>query len=292
MSDQHPRRARVTVPEIRARKAKAGERLVMVTAYDAPGARMADAAGVDMILVGDSLAMVVLGYDNTLQVGIADMAHHTAAVCRARPRALVVADMPWLSYHKSIPDAIDNAAVLVRAGAQAVKLEGGSSRAPVVRALVDAEVQVVGHLGLTPQSLHRMGGFVVQGKDVRSADQLVVAGKALEDAGCFAIVAEGVPAEVGSALAGAVGVPVIGIGAGAGCDGQVLVFHDVLGLDVRADATMPRFVRRYASLGAEGVAALERFADDVRTGRFPAASESYAAGSSLAGWQRERGVVP
>jgi 3-methyl-2-oxobutanoate hydroxymethyltransferase len=265
--------ASITAPSVRSRKVRAGaDPLVMVTAYDAPGARMADEAGVDLILVGDSLAMVVLGYDDTLQVTIDDMAHHVAAVARAKPRPLVVGDLPWLSYHVSVEDAVRNAAQLVRAGAQAVKLEGGRKRLSVVDAIIDAEVPVMGHLGLTPQSVHAMGGFKVQGKERAAALALVDDAHALEEAGCFAIVLEGVPDEVARMVTDAVSVPTIGIGAGRHCDGQVLVFHDVLGLE---DRIIPKFVRRYADLKAAGVGALSEFAADVRSGRFPADAESY-----------------
>ena len=192
-----PRRKAPTVPQLRARKVRNGDDpLVMVTAYDAPGARIADESGVDMILVGDSLAMVVLGYDDTLQVTVDDIAHHTAAVARAKPTPLVVGDLPWLSYHVSVEDTVRNAATLIRAGATAVKLEGGSKRLPMIEALIDAEIPVMGHLGLTPQSVHAMGGFKVQGKDSAAAMQLVSDAKALAHAGCFAIVLEGVPTEV------------------------------------------------------------------------------------------------
>jgi 3-methyl-2-oxobutanoate hydroxymethyltransferase len=244
----------------------------MVTAYDAPGARMADEAGVDLILVGDSLAMVVLGYDDTLSVTVDDMAHHTAAVARTSPRALVVADLPWMSYHVSAAETVQNAARLVRAGATAVKLEGGRKRVPMVAAIVDAEIPVMGHLGLTPQSMHAMGGFKVQGKDVSAAEALVEDAHALVEAGVFALVLEGVPDAVGRLITDAVDVPTIGIGAGPACDGQVLVFHDVLGIE---DRVLPKFVRRYASLKADGVAALAAFAADVRAGAFPADAESY-----------------
>jgi 3-methyl-2-oxobutanoate hydroxymethyltransferase len=265
--------ASITAPSVRSRKVRTGsEPLVMVTAYDAPGARMADEAGVDLILVGDSLAMVVLGYDDTLQVTIDDMAHHVAAVARAKPRPLVVGDLPWLSYHVSVEDAVRNAALLVRSGAQAVKLEGGRKRLPVIEAIIDAEVPVMGHLGLTPQSVHAMGGFKVQGKERSAALALVDDAHALEDAGCFSIVLEGVPDEVARMVTDAVSVPTIGIGAGPHCDGQVLVFHDVLGLE---DRIIPKFVRRYADLKAAGVNALTGFAADVRSGRFPADEESY-----------------
>ncbi|MGI8758674.1 MAG: 3-methyl-2-oxobutanoate hydroxymethyltransferase [Acidimicrobiales bacterium] len=263
----------LTVPALRARKVAAGARpLVMVTAYDAPGARMVDEAGADVILVGDSLAMVVLGHADTLHVTVADMAHHTAAVARTSPRALVVTDMPWLSYHLGPADAVGNAGALVRAGASAVKLEGGRSRVPVVEALADASIPVMGHLGLTPQSVHMMGGFKVQGLTAEAAAGLVDDARALAGAGVFAIVVEGVPAEVAARVTEAVDIPTIGIGAGPHCDGQVLVFHDLLGLE---DRLAPRFVRRYASLKAEAVKALAAFATDVRSGDFPSSTESY-----------------
>ncbi len=263
----------MTVPAVRARKASDGaDPLVMLTAYDAPGARMVDQAGVDLILVGDSVAMVVLGYDDTLQVTVADIAHHTAAVARTRPEALIVADMPWMSYHVSVEETVRNAAVLIRAGAQAVKLEGGRRRLPMIEALVAAEVPVMGHIGLTPQSMHAMGGFKVQGRDAQAALGLVDDAKELAHAGCFAIVLEGVPDRVAARVTRTVAVPTIGIGAGPDCDGQVLVFHDVLGLEHRV---VSKFVRRYADLHTEGVVALRHFADDVRSGAFPTVDESY-----------------
>ena len=263
----------MTVPAVRARKASDGaDPLVMLTAYDAPGARMVDQAGVDLILVGDSVAMVVLGYDDTLQVTVADIAHHTAAVARTRPEALIVADMPWMSYHVSVEETVRNAAVLIRAGAQAVKLEGGRRRLPMIEALVAAEVPVMGHIGLTPQSMHAMGGFKVQGRDAQAALGLVDDAKELAHAGCFAIVLEGVPDRVAARVTRTVDVPTIGIGAGPDCDGQVLVFPDVLGLEHRV---VPKFVRRYADLHTEGVVALRHFADDVRSGAFPTVDESY-----------------
>ena len=261
---------KLTAPAVRARKG--GDPLVMVTAYDAPGARMADEAGVDLILVGDSLAMVVLGYEDTLSVTTSDMAHHIAAVARAKPRPMVVGDLPWMSYHVSVADTVVNAAALVRAGAAAVKLEGGKKRVPMVSAIIDAEIPVMGHIGLTPQSVHAMGGFKVQGKSIDAAALLVEDALALEEAGVFSIVLEGVPDEVARMVTAAVSVPTIGIGAGPWCDGQVLVFHDVLGIE---DRVLPKFVRRYASLRSDGVAALAAFADDVRARRFPSDAESY-----------------
>jgi 3-methyl-2-oxobutanoate hydroxymethyltransferase len=265
--------SKCTVPAVRDRKVTQGaDPLVMLTAYDAPGARMVDQAGADMILVGDSVAMVVLGYDDTLQVTVDDIAHHTAAVARTRPSALVVADMPWMSYHVSVEDTVRNAAALVRAGAQAVKLEGGRRRLPMIEALVAAEIPVMGHLGLTPQSVNAMGGFKVQGTDAQAALDLVDAAKALAHAACFAIVLEGVPSPVAALVTEAVDVPTIGIGAGPDCDGQVLVFHDVLGLELRV---APKFVRRYADLHTAGVDAMSAFAADVRSGAFPTVDEGY-----------------
>lgn len=264
---------RITAPSVRARKRVTGaEPLVMVTAYDAPTARIADEAGVDLILVGDSVAMVVLGYDDTLQVTTEDIAHHVAAVARTSPGPLVVGDLPWMSYHVSVEDTVRNAARLVRAGAQAVKLEGGRKRLGMVRAIIDAEIPVMGHLGLTPQSILAIGGFRVQGRERDAADALVDDAVALADAGCFALVLECVPDEVARRVTEAVTVPTIGIGAGPWCDGQVLVFHDVLGLQ---DVVRPKFVRRYAELKADGVAALAAYAADVRGGRFPGPDESY-----------------
>lgn len=268
-----------TIPILRSHKVAGGQDpLVMLTAYDAPGARMADEAGADIILVGDSLAMVVLGYDDTLQVTIEDMAHHTAAVARAKPQALIVGDLPWLSYHLSAEDTVRNAAKLVRSGATAVKLEGGSKRVPMIKAIIDAEVPVMGHLGLTPQSVNALGGFKVQGNEAVAVAGLLEDAHALVEAGVFAIVLECVPTEVAQLVTESVRVPTIGIGAGPHCDGQVLVFHDVLGLQ---DRVMPKFVRRYASGKDEAVSALSAFANDVRKGAFPSDSESYHVGAEL-----------
>jgi 3-methyl-2-oxobutanoate hydroxymethyltransferase len=262
----------VTVPSVRAAKRRDGHPpLVMVTAYDAPGARIADAAGVDLILVGDSVANTVLGYEDSLQVTVEDLAHHTAAVARAKPSPLVVADLPWLSYHLTPEDTVRNAAVLIRAGAQAVKLEGGAVRVPMIEALVAAEIPVMGHLGLTPQSVNVMGGYRVQGRDQAAAHALSVDAKAIAAAGCFAVVLEGVPESVGAAITDSLDVPTIGIGAGPACDGQVLVFHDLLGFNER----VPKFVRRYAELGQAATDAVAAYAADVRSGAFPADGETY-----------------
>jgi 3-methyl-2-oxobutanoate hydroxymethyltransferase len=277
----------LTAPAIRTRKVRDGsEPLVMVTAYDAPGARMAHEAGVDLLLVGDSVAMVVLGYDDTLQVTVEDLAHHTAAVSRGlassdatTPRPLVVGDLPWMSYHTTVEEAVRNAASLVRAGAQTVKLEGGRKRLPVIEAILDAEIPVMGHLGLTPQSMHAMGGFKVQGRRHEAALGLVADAKALAAAGCYSIVLEGVPDEVARMVTDAVDVPTIGIGAGPGCDGQVLVFHDVLGIE---DRIAPKFVRRYADLRTAGVEGLRAYATDVRSGAFPGDAESYHLSTDVA----------
>jgi 3-methyl-2-oxobutanoate hydroxymethyltransferase len=268
---------RVTAPAIAA--AKHGDApLVMVTAYDAPSARVVDAAGADLILVGDSVAMVVLGYEDTLQVTTDDMVHHVAAVARTRPGALVVADLPWMSYHVGVDDAVRNAAALVRAGAGAVKLEGGRKRLAVVRAILDAEIPVMGHLGLTPQSLHTLGGFKVQGRDLEAARAIVDDAIALAEVGCFAVVLECVPDAVARLVTDSVEIPTIGIGAGRHCDGQVLVFHDLVGLE---DRIRPKFVRQYADLAAEATAAVARFAEDVRTGRFPSSAETYHAADAV-----------
>ena len=277
----------LTVPAIRSSKVRSGsDPLVMVTAYDAPGARQAHAAGVDLILVGDTLAMVVLGYDDTLQVSVDDIAHHTGAVARGlassgsdNPRPLVMGDLPWMSYHTTVDDAVRNAATLIRAGAQTVKLEGGRKRLPMIEAIVDAEIPVMGHLGLTPQSVHVVGGFKVQARQHDAALELVRDAKALAAAGCFAIVLEAVPDEVARMVTESVDVPTIGIGAGGDCDGQVLVYHDLLGIEQHI---RPRFVRRYAELGAASVEALKAFAADVRTGRFPADAETYHLSAEVA----------
>ena len=263
----------MTAPAIRARKVRDGaDPLVMVTAYDAPSARAVSDGGADLLLVGDSVAMVVLGYDDTLQVTVDDMAHHTAAVARARPEAHIVADLPWMSYHLSAEETVRNAAALVRAGAQSVKLEGGRKRLPMIERILGAEIPVMGHIGLTPQSVHAMGGFKVQGRQAETARKLVQAAKSLAHAGCYAIVLEGVPVPVAAMVTEAVDVPTIGIGAGPHCDGQVLVYHDLLGFEKRL---APKFVRRYAELGDAAADSVRRFAADVRAGAFPSQAECY-----------------
>ncbi len=250
----------------------------MVTAYDQPSAAIASSAGVDLLLVGDSVGDNVLGYEDTLHVTIEDMEHHVAAVARARPDCLIVGDMPWMSYHVSIEETVKNAARLIRAGAGCVKLEGGRKRVPAIEAIVNAEIPVMGHIGLTPQSVHAMGGMRVQGRDVDAATGLLADASAIAAAGCFSMVIEGVPDAVGSGVTDAVDVPTIGIGAGPGCDGQVLVFHDVLGLGTRRVA---KFVRQYANLAEGATKALAAFASDVRSGAFPTQAESYESSEEL-----------
>ncbi len=269
----------VTVPEIRARKRIRGaEPIVMVTAYDTPFARVVDAAGVDVILVGDTVAEVVLGQEDTLHVGIEDLAHHVAAVARARPRALLIGDMPWLTYHLEAADTVRNAARLVRAGAQAVKLEGGRRRVPAVRAIIEAEIPVMGHLGLTPQSVNAMGGYKVQGRETTAASELRHDADALAAAGCFAVVLEGVPDALAERITTEMDIPTIGIGAGPACDGQVMVLHDLLGL---SDGEPARFVRRNADLGGVATKAVSEWAADVKAGRYPSEAESYHASPEL-----------
>ena len=266
-SDKRP--SRVTTTRLTEMKA-AGERIVMITAYDAPGARLADAAGVDSILVGDSLGMTVLGYDSTLPVTMDDMVRATAAVSRGTSHALVVADLPFLSYQVSVEDAIRNAGrLLAEGGAQAVKLEGGVEVADLVGILVDAGIPVVGHVGLTPQSVNVFGGYKTQGKSTEGALDLVEDCRALEAAGACAIVLELVPAELAELVSEEIAIPTIGIGAGTGCDGQVQVFHDVLGL---GDFT-PRHARRFAEVGAAITAAIAEYAGEVRSGVFPAEAQ-------------------
>lgn len=263
---------KVTVPSIVARKH--GPKLTMITAYDAPGSQIVDRAGVDMILVGDSLATTVLGYQDTLPITIDVMIHHVAAVTRPQPRALVIADMPWLSYHISVEDAVRNAGRLIREGrAEAVKLEGGHKRLAVIEALLATEIPVMGHLGLTPQSIHMMGGYRVQGKSIEAARALIEDARALAQVGVFALVLEGVPTALARIITQEVAIPTIGIGAGPHCDGQVLVFHDILGL--LQTNHVPKFVRQYAHLAENATTALKQYCADVQSGTFPVDSESY-----------------
>ena len=251
-----------------------GDRIVMVTAYDAPGARFADGAGIDVVLVGDSAAMVVLGHDSTVPATMEEMLVLTRAVTRGARRPLVIADMPFGSFQVSDEAALVNAIRFVKeGGADAVKLEGAGPTLSRVRALVGAGIPVMGHIGLTPQSATMLGGFKAQGRTAEKARRLVEDALALEAAGCFALVLEAVPSAVAARITAALAIPTIGIGAGTGCDGQVLVYHDLLGL---YEARAPRFVKRYAALAEEIRAALERYAEDVRSGRFPEEQHGYA----------------
>ena len=264
--------AKMTAPEILARKD--GDKIRMVTAYDYPSALIADRAGADIILVGDSVANVVLGRDDTLGMTIDIMVHHAHAVAQARPRALVVGDMPWLSYHTTTAETVHNAGRFVReGGAEAVKLEGGRKRLDMIEAVLDAEIPVMGHLGLTPQSINAMGGYRVQGKQAQAAYELISDARAIADAGVFSIVLEAVPDVLANMVTEEVEVPTIGIGAGAECDGQVLVFHDVLGLG--GGDYLPKFVRQYANLADDAVAAMEAFFADVQSAAFPGEAETY-----------------
>ncbi|HYQ88335.1 MAG TPA: 3-methyl-2-oxobutanoate hydroxymethyltransferase [Candidatus Binatia bacterium] len=272
-TDPRITRPKVTVRTIRDMKAER-VRIVSVTAYDYPSARLADEAGVDLILVGDSLGMVVLGYESTLPVTLGEMAHHLKAVLRAQPRALVVADLPFLSFQTSPEDAVRSSGRLMKRGAEAVKLEGGRRMLPQIEAIHAADIPVLGHLGLTPQSVHEFGGYRVQGREREAAEALLADALALERAGCFAIVLEGVPLELGREITEALRIPTIGIGAGIHCDGQVLVLHDLIGLSFGKQA---KFVRRYAETGETIRNAITAFREDVRAGRYPSEEESYAA---------------
>ncbi|MDW8060935.1 MAG: 3-methyl-2-oxobutanoate hydroxymethyltransferase [Thermomicrobium sp.] len=264
--------ARVTVAELLAMKRR-GERIVMLTAYDYPTARLIDQAGIPVILVGDSLGNTVLGYETTIPVTLADMLHHTKAVTRAARRALVVADMPFLTYQVTPEEALRNAGRLVQeGGAHAVKVEGGGPIVETVARLVRAGIPVMGHLGLTPQSVHALGGFRLQARTASAVEQLFADALALEEAGAFAIVLELVPAPVARAVSELLRIPTIGIGAGAGCDGQVQVLTDLLGL---TPGPLPRHARAYADLASIVSDAVRRFAEDVRDGAFPSEAESF-----------------
>ena len=265
MPDSPPRP--VTVPEF-LRSRAAGRKLAVVTAYDFTSAQIAEAAAVDCILVGDSLGMVVQGHTTSLPVSLAEMVYHTRMVARGAKRALIVADLPFGSYQVSPGQAVRSSAKLLKAGAGAVKLEGGVRMAETIAACTRADIPVMAHIGLTPQSVHRMGGFKVQ----RDAQALLEDARAVEQAGAFSLVVEGVPAELGAKITAAVSIPTIGIGAGPGCDGQVLVWHDLLGL---YEGLRPKFVKRYAELGALATAALAEYCREVRDGTFPAAEQSF-----------------
>jgi 3-methyl-2-oxobutanoate hydroxymethyltransferase len=265
-------RAKITAPAVVALKRK-GEPITVVTAYDFPTARFADQAGVEILLVGDSVGTVMLGYESTLPVTMEDMLHHVRAVTRAKPSALVVGDMPFMSYQVSTEQAVANAGRLVQeGGADAIKLEGGARVADAVQRIVEAGIPVMGHLGLTPQSVLAFGGYKVQARGEADQERLLADARTLERAGCFSLVLEGIPARLGAAVSRELTIPTIGIGAGLQCDGQVLVTHDLLGL---FHGHQPKFVRRYAELGAATRDAFARYVADVKARRFPSDAESY-----------------
>ncbi len=269
---QQSARAKCTVHTLADRKHR-GERITALTAVDYPSARLVDEAGIDVILVGDSLAMTVLGHSDTLSITMDEMLHHTRAVRRGVQHAFLVADMPFGSYHTGIDDAVRNALRFVKeAGAEAVKLEGGRERAGIVERLTRCEIPVVGHIGLTPQSLHRMGGYAVQARTLAAIDDAMADAAALEGAGAVALVLEGIPREVAAQITARARVPTIGIGAGPECDGQILVFHDLVQLTFAPPA---KFVRSFADAGSAMRAAVEQFRDAVRSAGFPADAESY-----------------
>jgi 3-methyl-2-oxobutanoate hydroxymethyltransferase len=264
---------KITIPHLQTKKEN-GEKIVALTAYDFPTARLVEEAGIDMILVGDSLGMVVLGYENTIPVTMDEMLHHTKAVSRAAQRSLIVGDMPYFSFHLSIDETVLNASrFLKEAGAHAVKIEGATEkRLELIKTLVDVEIPVMGHVGLTPQSIYHLGQFKVRGKEVGEAKKIMNDSLSLEKAGVFAIVLECVPMELARKITQMLKIPTIGIGAGAYCDGQILVFHDLVGY---ADGYLPKFVKRYADLHDVLSKALKGYAEDVRRGEFPDDSHSY-----------------
>jgi 3-methyl-2-oxobutanoate hydroxymethyltransferase len=281
----NPGNGKVTVPELLQRKASSAgspsnsKKIVCLTACDYPTARLLDEAGVDVILVGDSLAMVVLGYDSTLPATLEEMLHHARAVRRGTKHALVVADMPFGSYHADTAESLRNAVRFVKeAGVEAVKVEGGERRLELIARLTEAEIPVMGHIGLTPQSVNALGGYRVQGKTTDSAEQLLRDARAVEAAGAFSVVLEAVPRELAAQITRELRIPTIGIGAGPDCDGQILVVHDMLGLTF--DQT-PKFARKYANVGEVISNAVRGYCEDVRSGTFPSDSESYHSGSSV-----------
>lgn len=264
--------ARVTIADLKAMKAR-GERFAMLTAYDYATARLLDEAGIPALLVGDSFGMVVLGYDTTLPVTLDDMLHHVKAVVRGTKRALVVADMPFLTYQVSVEEALRNAGKLIQeGGAQAVKVEGGADVVPTVRRLTSAGMPVMGHLGLTPQSVHQFGGFKVQARTLEAIEQLIADAKALEEAGAFAVVLECIPAPVAKVVTKSLSIPTIGIGAGPDCDAQVQVIHDLLHL---IPGPLPKHAKAYANVGEMIQQAVAQYAADVASGRFPTEQESF-----------------
>jgi len=267
---------RVSVADVKAMKQR-GEKIVMLTAYDYPSARIAEEAGVDMILVGDSLGMVVLGYDSTVPVTMDDMLHHSKAVMRAAQRPLVVTDLPFMSYQASVEEAMRNAGRLLQeSGCQAVKLEGGVHMAETVRRITQIGIPVVGHIGLTPQSVNQLSGYKLQGKTPEAAERLIEDAVALQQAGAFAVVLETIPAPLAEIISKRLRIPTIGIGAGAGCDGQVQVWHDVLSYSTTfLPKHMPRHVKQYANVGEQMRVAIEQYAAEVRAGTFPSTRESF-----------------
>ncbi|HSA57996.1 MAG TPA: 3-methyl-2-oxobutanoate hydroxymethyltransferase [Gemmatimonadaceae bacterium] len=276
---------RLTIRELGALKAR-GERLVALTAYDAPAARLAEQAGVDLLLVGDSVAMVVLGMANTLEVTMDEMIHHCRAVVRGSERAHVVLDMPFMSYQTGDDDAVRNAGRAIKeGGAQSIKLEGGAKIAPVVERLVDIGIPVMGHVGLRPQAVHQVGGFRTQGTDAQSADAVIADAEAIAAAGAYAMVLEKIPAELAEYITGRVSIPTIGIGSGPHCDGQVLVLHDMLGLDSRFH---PKHSKRYAALDGVITEAVRAYASEVRAGTFPGAEQAVPASEALRDHLRAR----
>jgi 3-methyl-2-oxobutanoate hydroxymethyltransferase len=261
----------MTVPEFQKRK-RDGKKLILVTCYDALFARILEEAGIEVLLVGDSLGVVVQGKQDTLSVTMDDMLYHTKLVAGAAKQALVIADLPFLSYQVSVDEAVRNAGRCLQAGAAAVKLEGGAAVVDRVQAMTRFGIPVMGHLGMTPQSVHRYGGYKVQGKGREAAGSLLADAKALEAAGAFAIVLEAIPADLAAKVTGSLTIPTIGIGAGPHCDGQVLVLYDLLGL---FDEFTPKFVKPYAHLKADALQALRRYKEEVEHGKFPTDSESY-----------------
>ena len=269
---------RVTIRDLKRMK-RDGENIPMITAYDYTSACLVEKAGIPLILVGDSLGQVMLGHDSTVPVTMDDMVHHTKTVVRGTQNAHVVGDLPFLSYHTSVFDAMRNAGRLLKeGGAQSVKLEGGQSQAETVSRIVESGIPVMGHIGLTPQSVNQLGGYRVQGKSLKAALQLMEDARALEEAGAYAIVLECVPAPLARMISERVAVPTIGIGAGAGCDGQVQVFHDLLGL---YQDFVPKHARRYANLGDAVIQATSDYISDVRSGQFPSDKESYTLGRNV-----------
>ena len=273
-------RIRVKKSVLTFRNAKQkNERLTMLTAYDYSTAKLIDASGIDSVLVGDSLGMVMLGYEDTLSVTMEDMIHHTKAVARGVKDALVVSDLPFMSYQTSVYDAVVNAGRLIKEGrAQAVKLEGGLEVCPQIKAIVEASIPVMAHLGLTPQSVNAFGGFKVQGKDEEAARSLIEQAKPVEAAGAFAVVLECIPAKLAELITKSISIPTIGIGAGNDCDGQVLVYQDMLGL--YSDFT-PKFVKRYAEIGPQMENAIEDYISEVKSGAFPAAEHTFALSDAV-----------